>query len=305
MAQQTAAHTRTVWPDVLLRWRHWRDQLRIGGAGTPLNIVAALTAATLLLLAPTCRGDEVDASAIVKHASANELKASNQGHPFRYQLHKVDDDKVTTKIIVETKEGDVARLIARDNKPLDPPAAQAELARLNDLRDHPEIQAHRHKKEQEDGVRENEMIRLLPDAFLYHYEGMIPGPNGPAYRLTFKPNPGFTPPDREAEVYHGMEGELWVDKAQERMVKLDAHLIDDVNFGWGVLGKLYKGGSILVEQADVGDHHWEATHMVLNLTGKALMLKSLSFKTTEDASDFHPVPNSGYQDAIGLVEGLK
>ncbi len=261
--------------------------------------------AGLFLLAAACYGQTPDALTIVKNASANELKAGGEGHPFRYELHKVDDDKVTTKIIVETKDGDIARLIARNNKPLDTEANQAELDRLNNLRDHPEIQAHRHKKEQEDSVRENEMVRLLPDAFIYQYQGMVQGPNGPAYRLTFQPNPNFNPPDREAEVYHGMAGELWVDQAQERMVKLDAHLIADVNFGWGILGKLYKGGSILVEQADVGERHWEATHMKLDLTGKALMLKSLSFKTIEDASDFHPVPNVGYQEAIKLVESLK
>ncbi len=260
---------------------------------------------TCLASGPAVYAQTPNASSIVKDASANELKASNQGHPFRYQLHKLDEGKTTTKIIVETKDGDIARLIARDDKPLDPEAKQAELARLNNLRDHPEIQEHRHKREQEDGGRENEMVRLLPDAFLYHYEGMVPGPNGPAYRLTFKPNPSFNPPDREAEVYHGMEGELWVDQAQQRMVKLDAHLIEDVNFGWGILGKLYKGGSILVEQADVGDHHWEATRLKLNLTGKALMLKSLSFQTTEESSDFHPVPDAGYKAAIALLENLK
>ncbi len=273
---------------------------RAGSAARAIGLLLGIAG----LGAAACPAQSPDALTIVRHASANELKAGNEGHPYRYKLHKLDDDKITTKIIVETKEGDVARLIERDDKPLSSQENQAELDRLNNLRDHPEIQAHRHKKEQEDSVRENEMVRLLPDAFLYHYEGMVPGPNGPAYRLTFKPNPGFNPPDREAEVYHGMEGELWVDKGQERLVKLDAHLIDDVNFGWGILGKLYKGGSILVEQADVGDRHWEATHMKLNLTGKALMLKSLSFQTTEDASDFHPVPDTGYKDAIRLVETL-
>ena len=102
-----------------------------------------------------------------------------------------------------------------------------------------------------------------------------------------------------------MEGELWVDKGEERMVKLDAHLISDVNFGWGILGRLYKGGSILVEQKDVGDQHWEGIHMKLDLTGKALMLKSLSFQTVEDGSDFHAVPDAGYKAAIELVRGLK
>lgn len=239
---------------------------------------------------------------LVRRASQNELKASNGNHPYRYLLHKIDDNKITTKEIVETKDGDVARLVAVNDKPLDSDAQQTEINRLNNLAMHPELQAHRHKKEQEDSDRANEMIRLLPDAFLYKYEGMVDGPNGPCYRLSFQPNPSFYPPDREAQVYAGMAGELWIDKDQERMVRLDAHLIADVEFGWGILGRLYKGGSILVEQADVGDHHWETTHMKLSLTGKALLIKSISFQTTEDASHFEPVPpEMGYQNAIKML----
>jgi len=240
--------------------------------------------------------------ALVRRASQNELAASNGNHPFRYQLHKIDDGKITTKEIVETKDGDVARLIAVNDRPLDPDAEKNEIARLNNLAAHPELQAHRRQKEQEDSNRANKMIRLLPDAFVYKYEGMVEGPNGPCYKLSFQPNPNFNPPDHESQVFAGMAGELWIDKAQERMVRLDAHLIADVNFGWGILGKLYKGGSILVEQADVGEHHWETTHMKLSLTGKALMIKPLSFQTTEDASHFEPVPpDMGYQKAIEML----
>src|SRR5271170_2321955 len=238
---------------------------------------------------------------LVQRASHNELGTGN-GHPYRYKLHKIDDGKITTKEIVETKDGDVARLIATGDKPLSPEAEQAEVDRLNNLLAHPEIQAHRHKKEQEDSDRANEMIRLLPDAFLYHYEGVVDGPSGPCYRLSFRPNPNFTPPDREGEVYHGMMGELWIDQRQERMTKLDAHLIADVNFGWGILGKLYKGGTIVVEQKDVGTGHWETTHMRLQLQGKILMVKSLDIETTEDASDFEAVhPQMSYQDAVHLL----
>jgi len=244
----------------------------------------------------------IDPVAIVRRASQNELRSSNGNHPFRYKLHKIDDEKITTKEIVETKDGDVARLIAINDKPLDPDAQQAELDRLNNLAAHPELQEHRRKKEQEDGDRANKMVRVLPDAFVFKYEGMVNGPNGPCYRFSFQPNPNFNPPDREAQVYHGMAGELWIDKAQERMVKFDAHLIADVDFGWGILGRLYKGGNILVEQADVGDHHWETTHMKLSLTGKALLIKSLSFQTTEDATEFQPVPpETGYQNAIKML----
>jgi hypothetical protein len=87
------------------------------------------------------------------------------------------------------------------------------------------------------------------------------------------------------------------------MARLDAHLITDVNFGWGVIGRLYKGGTILVEQKDVGENHWETTHMKLNLTGKILMIHSVTFQTLEDGSDYKPVsPDLTYKDAIRILE---
>jgi hypothetical protein len=247
----------------------------------------------------------IDPAKIVRDASYNELHATKPGRSFSYRQHKVDPKGRTVKEIVETKDGDVARLIEKDGKPLPPEEEQAEIDRLNNLLAHPEVQEHRHKKEQEDSARGDGMVRMLPDAFLYTFDGMVEGPNGLCYRLKFKPNPGFTPPDREGEVYHGMVGELWVDQAQLRLVKIDAHLISDVNFGWGVLGRLYKGGSILVQNADVGLHHWETIHMKLQLQGKLLMLKSVDYSTTEDFSDFKVQPQElGYQEAIRLLQKI-
>lgn len=241
---------------------------------------------------------DVTPEEVVARAAKNEL-ATGTHHPFRYTLRKVDDGKVTTKEIIETKDGDVARLIAIDDKPLSPDAEAAEIQRLQTLLAHPEIQAHRHKKEQADSDRANEMIRLLPTAFLYKFEGMVDGPNGPCYRLSMRPNPNFSPPDREAEVYHGMAGELWIDQKQERMVKLNVHLIGDVNFGWGIVGKLYQGGTIVVSQKDVGEEHWEQDLLRLNLNGRILLIKSLTIDTTEQESNFEPVPADWtYQDAV-------
>jgi hypothetical protein len=247
----------------------------------------------------------VDPEKIVRDASWNELHAKSPGHSFRYRQYKVDSKGSVVKEIFETKDGDVARLIEKDGKPLSTDEEQAELDRLNNLLAHPELQEHRHKKEQEDGARGDEMVRMLPDAFLFTADGMVEGPNGPCYRFKFRPNPAFTPPDREGEVYHGMVGELWVDQAQLRLVKIDAHLISDVNFGWGVLGKLYKGGSILVENSDVGLNHWETIHMKLQLHGKLLLMKSVDFSTTEDYSDFQMQPQElSYQEAIRLLQKI-
>ena len=234
----------------------------------------------------------------VARASRNEMAAHDQ-HPYRFTLHKIDDGKVTTKEIIETRDGDVARLIAINDQPLPPDLEAKEVQRLQNLLSDPSIQEHRRKREQADANRANEMVRLLPTAFVYKFEGMVEGPSGPCYRLSMMPNPSFDPPDRQAQVLHGMAGELWIDQKEERMVKLDVHLIADVEFGWGFFGRLYRGGTILVEQKDVGQDHWEQYNLRLNLTGKILMFKSLVIDTKEDESNFTPVPaNWTYQDAV-------
>jgi len=277
--------------------------LHTGSFSAPILTAALLLGTAMDRAAAQIGNPAVDPQKIVRDASWNELHSKAPGRSFSYRQHKVDPKGSVVKEIVETKDGDVARLLEKDGRPLAAEEEQAEINRLNNLLAHPEIQEHRHKKEQEDGARGDEMVRMLPDAFLFTLDGNVAGPNGPCYRLKFRPNPAFTPPDREGEVYHGMVGELWVDEAQLRLVKIDAHLISDVNFGWGVLGRLYKGGSILVENADVGLHHWETVHMKLQLQGKLLMMKSVDYSTTEDFSDFHVQPQElSYQEAIHLLQ---
>ncbi len=249
------------------------------------------------------RGVADDPSALVRRATQNALAARSHHQPLRYQVRKVDKRSDTTKKIVETKDGAVARLIAIDGKPLNAEADQAELHRLNYLSGHPKLQEHRRKREQEMSDRVNRLMRLLPEAFLYRYEGMTPCRNGQCYRLRFTPNPQFDPPREEAKFFRGMAGEVWIDLAEERMVKLDARLIEEVHFGWGIIGRLHKGGTILLEQTHVGSHRWELTHMKLSLTGKALLIKSLDIQMTEDKSEFSPVsPGMSYRQAIQLLE---
>ena len=248
------------------------------------------------------RGVADDPTALVRRATQNALAERSHHRPLRYQVRKVDKRSDTIKEIVETKDGNVARLIAIDGQPLSTEANQAELYRLNNLSGHPKLQEHRRKREQEESDRVNRLMRLLPEAFLYRYEGMMPCKTGQCHHLRFTPNPEFDPPSEEAKIFRGMAGEVWIDPTEERMVKLDAHLIEEVDFGWGIIGRLRKGGTILLEQTHVSDHQWELTHMQLSLTGRAL-IKSLNIQITEDESEFSPVsPQMSYRQAIQLLE---
>jgi hypothetical protein len=245
----------------------------------------------------------IDPTALVRRAVQHRMDAAQTHHPLRYLLRKTDEERDTSKDIIETNDGDVARLVALNGQPLSAEADRAELDRLHTLSEHPEIQQHRHQREQKDAARVDRLMRLLPDAFLYRYEGMTGCAGGSCYRLSFSPNPHFTPPDMEASIFRGLAGEVWIDQEQERLTRLDAHVIANVDFGWGILGKLDKGGTILLEQSDIGVHDWELTDLKLNLTGKALLVKSLNIQITEQASHFSQVPPGvDYRKAIQLLE---
>ena len=261
-----------------------------------------------ILLALPASAQLQDAANLVRRAIQNREDAAKTHRPLRYLLRKTDDHRDTTKDIIETAQGDVARLIAINNQPLTPEANQAELDRLNTLANHPGIQEHRHQREQKDAARVNRLMHLLPDAFLYRDQGTTPCPagGGTCHHLTFFPNPSFEPPDVEANIFRGLAGELWIDQAQERLTRLDAHVIANVDFGWGILGKLDKGGTIQLEQSDIGNHDWELTTLKLNLKGKALLLKSLNIQLTEQATHFSQVPPGGdYRKAIELLQNTE
>jgi hypothetical protein len=247
--------------------------------------------------------ESMDATALVRRAVEHRLDAGKSHRPVRYLIHRTDERHDTTKLIIETADGDVARLVAINGKSLPVEADRAELNRLDTLANHPEMQEHRHKSEQKDAERIDHLLALLPDAFLYRFEGMAACAAGQCYRLSFTPNPHFTPPNLEADLLRGIAGEVWIDPAQERLTRLDGHFIADVDFGFGIIGKLNKGGTVLLEQTDVGGHDWELARLVLHVTGNALMVKPLSFQISEEASGFAQVaPGLRYRDAIQMLK---
>jgi len=267
------------------------------------GLIFLALAPALVSSAPTEQSAAIDPTALVRRATQHRIDASQNHQPLRYLLRKKDGLRDTTKDVIETRDGDVARLVALNGQPLSAQANQAELDRLDNLANHPEIQQHRYQREQKDAERVNRLMRLLPDAFLYRFQGMVPCAAGQCYRLSFSPHPRFNPPDLEAAVFRGMAGEVWIDQAQERLTRLDAHLISNVDFGWGIIGKLDKGGTIQITQADIGGHDWEVTSLMVDMRGKALMVKSLSFQITEQASHFSPAPGGvDYRKAIQLLE---
>lgn len=242
--------------------------------------------------------------ALVEHALANELGAAQEtGHPERYTLRKTSPRLTSTKMLIETPDGQVARLMSINDKPLSAADEKKEQDRLDGLLRDPGKQRHRKQSEDEDTERALKVLRALPRAFLYEpASGDAAGAAPPAglVKFTFKPNPAFNPANLETEALTVMTGEIWIDPAQQRVTHLEGHLQQDVDFGWGLLGRLDKGGSIVLEQADIGGQ-WRIVHFAMKMTGRVLF-KSKVFDTSEEESQFAPVPaGTTYQKAIEML----
>jgi hypothetical protein len=234
---------------------------------------------------------------LVRAAVANEVTASNDSsikHLFR--ARKQTPQGSQTRLYVETREAMGGITIAYNDKPLTPEQMRNEEDRLAGLVNNPEQLRRKHSQEQETAERTMRIVRALPDAFIYDYDGEEKGTTdlgkdgARLVRLKFHPNPAYQPPSRVEQVLEGMQGYVLIDSAARRVARIDGTLGKEVGFGWGILGHLDKGGHFLVEQRDVGDGSWDISHMSLTFTGKILFFKSIAIKSDEVFSDFRRVP---------------
>ncbi len=261
------------------------------------NITARIVSTIMLLLAVSAPGyaqqkPNIDPLALVRQASKNEIKASDVQYYAIFKDTTQYKDHSITKEIVRTKQGGLSATLLINGRPLTPEERKKENEKLEKYAHDADARRKRRESNQADDKRAETMLTSLPDAFLYTYVGTDHGPTGEELvHLKFRPNPNFNPPNHETAVYQGMEGDLIVDRKAMRIAKIDGTLFKDVDFGWGILGRLYKGGKFIIVQRDVGGGDWEEVQETLQFYGKILLLKSLTIWSTETMTDFRPVPS--------------
>ena len=228
-----------------------------------------------------------DASQLAREVIDHEIAAQLHDESlWHYRQLKEEKGKKKLFDVCQTKEGEISRLWQVNGAPLSGKQEQEELDRIRKLAIHPEAMREERKKQQEDADKARKLMRIFPDAFLFHKEGE----EGNLTKLSFKPNPNYNPPGREAEVFHHMEGSLLVDVKQKRLAEINGTLATSVKFGGGLLGHLDKGGTFVVRQKDLGSGTWELEMLNVNMNGKALFFKTIAVHQRETDSDFQPLP---------------
>ena len=235
-------------------------------------------------------------SQLVREVVYNELHDHERHGFWRYAIERKTTKETQLEEQVETVDGPVTRLALVNGHPLDELAREQEQARLAHLLASPSELARHRQEYAEDEKRIGRILALLPDAFLYEYEGEENG----CYRLRFRPNPEYPPHSIEARIFHAMGGKIWISTRYKRLARLDGQMQENVDFGFGILGRLYKGGWFRLQRTQASVTDWKTERLEIHMNGRAMLFKTIARETSEVRHGFLPVP-AGMNLAQGLV----
>jgi hypothetical protein len=230
-----------------------------------------------------------DATQYVREVVRHQIAANDDDHShWRYRIHREDEKGSQDRDVIDTKEGQLARTLAVNGQPLTPEQRASDDARMKKLVQDPAERAKREKRAKDDNDKATQMFKAIPDAFIFKYDGE----EGGQIRLTFLPNPHYDAPNRELQVFRAMGGQMWIDRSAERLTRMEGTLFEDVTFGWGLLGRLNKGGTFSVAQSNVGDNHWEIVALDVKMSGHAVIFKTINVKQMQRLTEFRRVSDN-------------
>jgi hypothetical protein len=207
--------------------------LRFAAMSSVVALACALFACSAA--AESAKGTaSADQLALIARATQRELRELENPTLYQYQERLEWTWGAETRSVIETPEGRADRIVLFRDEPLTPEQQEKQEHRLQKLlsdRDARKNELLDQKSETQHRIR---MVQAFPTAFFFDFIGREKG----LLHFEFYPNPDFSPKDRETQMYRGMEGTLWIEPRQERLVQIQGKLVKDVSFGWGILGRL-------------------------------------------------------------------
>jgi hypothetical protein len=233
--------------------------------------------------------EKISAQELVKQVVYNELQANQNDHT--HWVYRDSDSvpaKRTVKLVVETPDGTVSKLILLNGHPLTAQEQSEDDTRMESILTDPTVLAKQRKSSAHDDQQAVSLTRMLPEGFLWSYAGESDG----KITLDFKPNPAFQPPTYASRVFAGMAGQMVVDEGQKRIMVLSGKLIHTVEFGWGIFGKMDQGGTFRVIRSQIAPGIWEITETHVHMHGHMLIFKSINEQEDEITSEYKKTPSS-------------
>ena len=261
--------------------------------------VATLLLSLLLHPHEACRaqtpasGAPSPVSLVEEVARVQIAMLSRDGWYLRYRTHRVDDKNDVVRDVIETPDGNVARLILRDGHSLSREEDTAERSRLKGIS---KSSLQKKKKQESSGQSlAVDLIGAMPKAMLYSYAPGQPQSRSGAHDeivLDYKPNPAFHPTSTPQEGLTGLEGRMWIDGKDHHLIRMDGHIIRNVNLAWGLVARIYPGGTIQMTQAKIGEGRFVYESLLMDLTIRELLVRTVHMKSMMRAENFQALPHT-------------
>jgi len=242
-----------------------------------------LFAAAVLCLCAAASAQTVQEQ--VQQAVTTELREDAQDHThwLFYEVDLTPGNNVE-QWVAQTTEGTLTCVMNKNGQKL---TKDQQRAAMDAFIGNAAARAKQRKSSQHDDEQAAQMLKMLPQAFVWTKEST----KGDETVYSFRPNPSFTPPSWQARVFAAMAGEMTVNNPQQRIVSLKGTLIHDVKFFFGIFGNLQSGGSFNVERRELAPRIWQITQAHIHIKGHALLFKSISEQEDDVKWKFKRLPN--------------
>ncbi|HYL67934.1 MAG TPA: hypothetical protein VEX69_02115 [Candidatus Limnocylindria bacterium] len=178
--------------------------------------------------------------------------------------------------IVPTGPGTLKILLHDNGKVTDPADYRKQLQTWRDLLqlalnpNDPRIKAAYAKLEKKKHDRAD-LVNAARDAFNVKWVGQENLNGHDCDVIQLDPNPAFHPRTTLQEALTHANAKIWVDHNALQILRAEAHIVRDVSFGGGILGKLYRGGVFFLEQAEVAPGVWLPTRYQYDYTARKFL----------------------------------
>jgi len=187
---------------------------------------------------------------------------------------RVLDDK--TYRVVPTGSGTMKLLLKDGERPVDPADYRKQLTAWEELLElmlKPDDSRTKsaYAKWQKRKDDRKELLDATHEAFLTKWGGQetCNGRLCDVYEL--QPNPNFHPRSIVQDILTRVTAKIWVDHDANQLSHGEAHVMRDISFGGGFLGKLYRGGVFSMDQREVAPGIWLPTRYQYDFTARKFL----------------------------------
>ncbi len=107
-----------------------------------------------------------------------------------------------------------------------------------------------------------------------------------AILLTFQPRPAVKAETKAGKILQRFAGRAWIDEADRQLVRVEAELVDDLSFGFGILARLKKGATVSLTRKKINDEIWLPAEAHFIGQARILLVKGLRMDALSEYSNY-------------------